>query len=233
MNNDIIFHLHDGYDLRDVLHANEALKINLMRKYDYLLERIKDGESSHELNESFRNVVVELQECDHQHSKILRDYANLNNSTFEKEIASRNQINANMKALDNIKKHQGPYHVSDKDVEKIVGHIRDIAQQQMTLSLLEQSFFVPKETAMSDHEQKSPIKNIDVASLKKLAKENMFKFKNAKECISRARATFMSREDIIKAIDNNMEFKSKMPANYKKLSKEELCKKIDSLITNS
>jgi hypothetical protein len=236
MVNDTNYNLHRGYDLRKKLAENDSHKIKLRRTYEHLLEQIKDGGSSRNLNENFKKTVTELYKCDEQNDQFMQEFARINHAIFEERDASHKRLNKRIIALENIKNKQDSYHVHDKDVENIIKYTKDISQVRKTLQTLEPTYFV---TTMADDSStgiitnKSPLKNVDLPSVKKLLKANMFKFKNVKECISRARATFMSREDIIKAIENDIEFKSKMPSNFKKLSKEELCKKIDSVVNTS
>ena len=58
--------------------------------------------------------------------------------------------------------------------------------------------------------------------------QTTFPFKTKSECESskRSKLYYMSREDIMKQIDNNDELKTKVGNNYRKLSKEELCNKL-------
>jgi hypothetical protein len=234
--NDTNYNLHKGYDLRIKLAENESHKIKLRRTYDHLLEQIKDGGSSRNLNENFRRIVQELYACDEQNDQYLQEFARINHTIFDERDACHKRLHKRITDLEHIKNKQHSYHVHDKDVENIIEYTKDISQVRRTLQTLEPTYFV---ATMADDgnasmiRNKTPLKNIDLPSVKKRLKANMFKFKNVKECISRARATFMSREDIIKAIENDIEFKSKMPSNFKKLSKEELCKKIDSVINTN
>ena len=52
-----------------------------------------------------------------------------------------------------------------------------------------------------------------------------FKFKNKGECISKAKSKeyYMSKEELIKIIDDNPDIKLIMPSNYKSLTKEKIC----------
>jgi len=78
---------------------------------------------------------------------------------------------------------------------------------------------VPKPKPISPA-QKNDIKE----NIKDILKET-FKFKNIQECTSKARTKdfYASKEDILKAIESNEHLKKLMPANYKKLNKDQLC----------
>jgi hypothetical protein len=69
--------------------------------------------------------------------------------------------------------------------------------------------------------QKDKIKN----NIKDLIRQK-FKFRNKEECLSKAKTKpwFMSKEDLIKVIEENPEIKITLPKNYKSLKKEEICK---------
>lgn len=62
-------------------------------------------------------------------------------------------------------------------------------------------------------------------NIKELIKEK-FKPKTAEECASQKRSQpyYMKKEDILSTIESNPQIKQALPANYKALNKEELCK---------
>lgn len=78
---------------------------------------------------------------------------------------------------------------------------------------------VPKPKPISPT-QKNDIKE----NIKDILKQT-FKFKNIQECTSKARTKdfYSSKEDILQAIEANDSLKKLMPANYKKLNKDQLC----------
>jgi hypothetical protein len=69
-------------------------------------------------------------------------------------------------------------------------------------------------------DQVDDIKN----NVKKLIGDT-FKFKSREECTSQKRSQpyYMSKENILKAIENNPDIKKQLPAGYKTLSKDDLC----------
>lgn len=72
----------------------------------------------------------------------------------------------------------------------------------------------------------SPIQKDKIKSNIKELLAQKFKFKNMTECVSKAKTKpwFMSKEELIKTIEDNPEIKITMPKNYKSLKKEEICK---------
>lgn len=67
-------------------------------------------------------------------------------------------------------------------------------------------------------------KKIIKKNIKELIKEK-FKAKTLEECASQKRSQpyYMKKEDILKTIEENPDIKQVLPANYKSLSKENLC----------
>jgi hypothetical protein len=64
-----------------------------------------------------------------------------------------------------------------------------------------------------------------IAENVKILMKEKFPFSTREQCISRKKAHFMSKEDIVTEIDKNDSLKRHFPANvdYKKLKKEEIC----------
>jgi len=65
----------------------------------------------------------------------------------------------------------------------------------------------------------------EVLTKNKDALKNAFRFKTVEECksIKRSQPYYMSKEEIIKTIDENPSIKATMPAKYKTMKKEEIC----------
>lgn len=89
-----------------------------------------------------------------------------------------------------------------------------------------------KETKKPTKAKKTVLKkvsNVDVNKIKENVKSiiaEKMKFKSTSECVSQKRSQpyYMSKENIIKAIESDSELKAIMPSNYKALSKEDICK---------
>ena len=79
----------------------------------------------------------------------------------------------------------------------------------------------PKQAAAIPAEDVKTIKK----NIKQLIKEKL-KPKNLEECASQKRSAdyFMKKEDILETIDSNPEIKTILPANFKSLTKQDLCK---------
>ena len=78
---------------------------------------------------------------------------------------------------------------------------------------------VPSPKPLSPKEKKEVVE-----SIKDLLKQS-FQFQTHQECTSKARTKpfFVSKDDILKIIEENEKLKKLMPANYKKLTKDQLC----------
>ena len=66
-------------------------------------------------------------------------------------------------------------------------------------------------------------KMINIREKAKDRMKSVFKFNNKQECISRAKAVFMSKEQIINEIEKYPELKELFPAKFKSMTKEDIC----------
>jgi hypothetical protein len=243
INNDTRFELDHGYDIRWTLAALEKQRAHYRHVYDALLERMKD---TNEVSAQFDAVVDQIRRSDTDISKLYQEYANINSATFADANATKQAIKEHKDAIHALHKRQDPHHIMKKDVKKIVTHTKTINELRNHLKTLETVFFVPgRKSKDSDEDEdaapkakkgrKSKDSDEDEDAAPKGSKRikpkltALFKFKNAKECLSRAKTMFMSRDDIINTIESNDYLKNKMPANFKKLTKEALCEKIEIL----
>ncbi len=80
---------------------------------------------------------------------------------------------------------------------------------------------------------KDVLKQDEVKELIQINKDILkkFKFKTVEECQSskRSQPYYMSKENILKTIDENPDIKSLMPSKYKTMKKEDLCDNIFSV----
>lgn len=112
----------------------------------------------------------------------------------------------------------------DSDLQKKLGKMyRTLSKEELCKKLLNTSEIpnVPQIEAKNDdkNDGKQPENAKDGSE---------FPFKTIDECTSskRSKLYYMSREDIMKEIDNNQSLKTKVGNNYRKLSKDELCNKL-------
>jgi hypothetical protein len=75
------------------------------------------------------------------------------------------------------------------------------------------------------HKKLSPQQKEQIALNTKNMLLDKFKFQNKEECISKAKSKeyYMSKDELIKIIDDNPDIKLIMPSNYKSLTKEKIC----------
>jgi predicted transcriptional regulator len=91
----------------------------------------------------------------------------------------------------------------------------------------------PKEIKETEKVKKPKIKEQNVKIIKNNIKDlikDKFRAKNIEECKSKQRSKeyFMKKDEILDIIDKNPELKNLLPANYKTLDKENLCRYIFS-----
>ena len=238
MVNDTPFELNHGHDVRHALTALERKRTQYRHAYDVLLEHMKD---TNEVSAKFDKVVEQIRRCDVDISKLYQEYADINSATFADANATNQAIKDQRTAVHALYKRQDPYHIMKKDVKKIVAHTKQMNELRNHLKTLETVFFVAGEAKKdrkpkdSDDDGAEPLPKVkkdrkpDIDEIKKRVK-SLFKFKSGKECLSRAKAMFMSRDDIIKVIESHDDLKNYMPPNFKKLTKEALCEKIEILL---
>lgn len=113
----------------------------------------------------------------------------------------------------------------DPDLQKKLGKMyKTLSKKELCSKLLETSN-IPNQPETTQ----VPINNnIEDNKPEEQRTQTTFPFKSKSECESskRSKLYYMSREDIMKQIDNNNELKTKLGNNYRKLSKEELCNKL-------
>ena len=88
---------------------------------------------------------------------------------------------------------------------------------------------IRKEPLLKAKKTKVVLTETEVAAVKKNIKnliKDKLKSKNLEECMSQKRSQpyYMKKEDILQTIEDNPELKTLLPANYKSLTKENLCK---------
>lgn len=241
VNNDTRFELDHGHDIRQALAALEKQRAHYRHEYDALLEHMKD---TNKVSAQFDTVVGQIRRSDTDISKLYQEYADINSATFADANATKQAIKEHKDAIHALHKRQDPHHIMKKDVKKIVTHTKTINELRNHLKTLETVFFVPapqgRKPKDSEDDEAPPKarkgRKVDIDDVKKRVKPKLaalFKFKNAKECLSRAKTMFMSRDDIIKTIESHDDLKNNMPTNFKKLTKEALCEKIEIVLANT
>ena len=236
--NDTPVELDHGHDVRRALATLERQRTQYRHEYDALLEHMKD---TNEVSANFDAIVEKIRRCDVAITKLYQEYADINSATFADANATSLAIKDQRNAIHDLHKRQDPYHIMTKDVKKIVTHTKRINELRNHLKTLETVFFVPqrRKTKESDDAADGPppkakkVRKPDIDEIKARVKPklaSLFKFKSGKECLSRTKTLFMSRDDIIKIIESHDDLKKNMPTNFKKLTKEALCEKIEILL---
>ena len=119
----------------------------------------------------------------------------------------------------------------DPDLQKKLGKIyKTLSKKELCSKLLETSK-IPNQPEPEPESEPTQIpinNNIEDRQPEEQTTQTTFPFKTKSECESskRSKLYYMSREDIMKKIDNDNELKTKVGNNYRKLSKDELCNKL-------
>lgn len=218
-------------------------KTNIAIHYYNILDEViynKSYEHKHLLNkftDEINEVELKINNLKEIYNKlnINQELLNLENENQllelkEKELKDKNDKNDILLA-----KKLSEIHIKKYELFKQIKELKNIYLKNI----------IPIETnkieEIKEDIKEKPIKNKNVnikllnnekkEKLNSKIKEKLFKFKNIDECTSKKRSMtyYMSRQDVINLIDKEDKIKNLMPANYKTLTKEDLCKYIDKI----
>jgi hypothetical protein len=240
--NGATFKLPKGYDAVNIINKLEVNKRVIMKDFLDMYETIKQTNKHKVDAKVFNTKLHELQALDRKNIEILGKLSSANNEVLTKMDNIDNAITTNIQKIHRIKHSQKPHHVNEADVKQVV----ELLHENITLTKDRNELYVS--TYIVDEKGDSPHANGDVQKVKKVAKKvkdikkvdaadiNNIKervkdlirdktllFSNKQECISRAKAVFMSKDQIIAVIEKHEHLKKMMPSNFKKLGKEDLC----------
>lgn len=207
----------DVYDTLLVKYQGVENDIEALKTYYIQVNSNEDDEQSIEdrldeviTNETktFDKVAKSLFEDDYLDHSLITTYI----QHFRKKL----------KIMDEIMEHNKSVYI-DFYIESLPEFVEKKAKDKLETEIepeSEQKDHKKPHPGLSDDQKEKIVKNI-----KDLIREK-FKFKSSEECVSKARTKpfHMSKEEIIKIIENNPEIKVTMPKNYKQLKKEEICK---------
>lgn len=186
-----------------------------------------DEINSHDSKKSSEKKDPKMSKIDEKAKKLLQinQTQNFNASTYKKKLTKF--LFSTMDECKNSKRSK-EYYMSreqildvinkDPDLQRKLGKMyKTISKEELCKKLLNTSD-IPN--AQQTDGQQAP------ANVKDTSEE--FPFKTTDECTSskRSKLYYMSREDIMKKIDNDQSLKTKVGDNYRKLSKEQLCNKL-------
>jgi hypothetical protein len=204
----------------------------------YLLkEQIIQSNKPHNFQKQYDNLLESIQKLDDEFELLKKYYIKINHIMYgfkteelEKELYKKKY---NSKDLFDDKKKIVKKFIKNKDLylelknsknHNIIDyyivtlpHIVNKSKNEKIIKKVD----LPKElpTKLSPKQKQQITNNIKNILIDK------FKFKNKGECISKAKSKeyYMSKEELIKIIDDNPDIKLIMPSNYKSLTKEKIC----------
>lgn len=256
--NNTPFELNHGHDVRQALAELEKQRTQYRHEYDAELEHMKDtnkvSANFDAIVEKIRRCDVAItklyQEYADINSATFAD-ANATNLAIKDQ---RNSIDALQKRQDPnhiMTKDMKKIVTHTKRINELRNHLKtletvffvpkrrtpkesDDAPDEPPPKVKKQRKSKESDSDADATEPKvKQVRKPDIDKIKERVKPklaSLFKFKSAKECLSRAKTMFMSRDDIIKIIESHDDLKNTMPPNFKKLSKEALCEKIEILL---
>jgi hypothetical protein len=228
----------NGYDALTVINDLEQLRLSKLRVYKEMIERIKDGDIKS--GKEYEKVVGEIRAIDNDILKTIESL-NINKSDYTARVRGINDsLLKNTAEIKRLEDKQRKFHVLEKDVKDIV----KLKKQNKTLWDEKKTLFVhtfveaAKPASAAKHasaaklaspKTKKQAPEVQVEEIKARVKDLLkrtFQYRNKQECLSRTKSLFMSKEQIIEAIEKQEDLKKLLPSNYKKLSKDALCEQL-------
>ncbi len=217
--------------LFDSLNNNDNIQLDKNSKFNSYLSKLIEIDNNIKL---LYEYYLTINNVEVKHNEILTHINELkmHNQELYKLISEEKDP---FKRVDNIKLYMNIiktnsnntiqklhfYNQQLQNLNKIGYYIDFIIEKLPIVEILEQTKQKKKEVKQQKVEEK-------VEKLEKKINdvlETQFKFKNTEECKSKKRSAlyFMSKDDIIKIINNNARMKAVMPKNYRALKKEDIC----------
>lgn len=244
--NNVKLNLPKGFHAPSAINRVEKQKLTLIHTYREYVERIKHNDTTVSKNE-FDDIYNRIVQCDQMIMNICEQIEDVNMPTIEKKTQLEDALEDNKQKIRDMYNTQDQFYINKADIQEVVKMIKENHVFKSDLSSIFTTDFVVTEEGDSPHfleevdlkpqktgkkgrqpKQKTDtqIKDIDIDAIKARVKDILktkFKFQDKKQCLSRAKATFMSKDDIIGVIENDADLKKIMPSNYKKMNKEGLC----------
>jgi hypothetical protein len=193
-----------------------------------------DGVSNHDSKTSSEKIDPKMSKIDKKAKKILQmnQTQEFNASTYKKKLTK-----FLFNTIDECKnsKRSKEYYMSKDQILEVISKDPDLQRKlgKMYKTLSKEELCKKLSNTSEIPNAPQTVVNNDKIDGQQQAPENVkdsseFPFKTTDECTSskRSKLHYMSREDIMKQIDNNHNLKTKVGDGYRKLSKDELCNKL-------
>lgn len=251
--NNIKLNLPKGFHAPSTINRVEKQKMELIQIYREYVERIKHNDTSVSKNDfddvynrilqcdqTIMNICEQIEDVNMPTVEKKRELENAMESNRQKIHNMYNlqdQFYVNKTDIQEVVRMIKENHVFKDDLASIyttdyvitedgdAAHFleeRDVPKPKQTKGVAKQGTRGRKSKQNTDNQ----IKDIDIDAIKARVKDILkakFKFQDKKQCLSRTKANFMSKDEIIGIIDNDDDLKKIMPPNYKKMNKEGLC----------
>lgn len=201
----------DMYESKLIEMKNIEADIETLKQYYSQVNSLAPSALAEDLNKVLDKEVHSYEKL---HEDIMNDY--LNNTELKSYVKN---YNLKYKLAQDIELDgQRPY--VDFYIKKLP-HIVKTSPKKPTTTEDEEEL-----EPQTNKKKLSPIQKDKIKSNIKELLRQKFKFRSMEECVSKAKTKpwFMSKDELIKVIENNPEIKITMPKNYKTLKKEEICK---------
>jgi hypothetical protein len=221
-----------------ILHSKQEDHFLYKEEYESLLERINNIEFEMKEIVLFLDRQVKINDLEVQLSKLETEklfYSQkveilqnrLRNNKSSKDEEEYNKVRDILKEKkDEVNKVHSLLMQYNHNNYEVITKLPSFADNKEEIIKPNKKEPKPKQKKVKTPEKKKSLSPEQVKSILVNNKNQImdkFRFKTKEECLSRKAAVFMSKEEIIKVIEENESLKKAMPAKYKTLSKEKIC----------
>lgn len=219
------------YEFDNIIGIINTIDTELLRGFElYDKANITSINRTHDINTEIDKLLSEINDLE---SKQMRYHSNKDDIKIivkhKKRIINLreelNNIQLTSFIYDSINEGEQPIHIPSLPEDTGNTEITDTTEDtddNRNKKKTTKTRATNKKTRKVSPKQRSPI-NIDVKERAKNTLKEVFSFKNKQECLSRSKALFMSKDQILETIERHEELKNLLPDKYKNLTKEQLC----------
>ena len=240
------YQIAEGFDARRRLTQLESNKRTAMKSYMEMIEKVKNQGPKPALKKEFDHAYNKLVSVDNDIVALFGMLDDANKEAYENRKHLERCVDDGIHSVQQIAKRQYKKHANAADVKEAVKVLKQIHECYKELSSVAQganSTFVitghASAVALPEASPKGPKKKhprnksgipklsprdeVDIKNKVKGLVAEVFAFKDRQQCLSRAKAILMKKEQIIAEIEKHPGLKGIMPPRYKSMSKEQLC----------
>lgn len=205
-------------EFNGIVHVLNTIDTELLRVLE-LYDKI-NYVSNNKIHENQSEILLLLSDVNNLETKQMRYHTNQDD--IKKIVENKKRIMHLYNEIRDIK------NITFVPYEDVVDNVSD---EPVVIPAMPESEEDVRVKPKKDNKSKKVTKTIDKKTtididVKERAKQTLkevFAFKNKQECISRSKSLFMSKNQIIEAIEKHQDLKRLLPDKYKNLTKEQIC----------